>query len=275
MPSYRRNILVGLTVLVAGIVFVVMMLKFSSRTVSIFAPEQTPIILDASRADGLSSGSSVVYLGVSVGRVTGVTRREDGAGVTITAVVDSKPPLPANLHGEIVQSSAIGGGSSLSLELNDTAPSGQIQSGARLTAQYVGLQLRFLPPEFTKTAQEIGQMSEAIKVAAQKFNETGAVAHLDDSIQRISKLTTTLQTDTDQANKQLTDRLTQIAGVLDQMQSVAQKLNNGSGTAGLLVNDPRLYEALVDSTRELDASVTDLHRLIDQWEQEGVTLHLK
>jgi phospholipid/cholesterol/gamma-HCH transport system substrate-binding protein len=275
MPSYRRNILVGLTVLVAGIVFVVMMLKFGSRTVGIFSPDQTPIVLDAPRSDGLSAGSPVVYLGVGVGRITGVARRVDGAGVTINALVDSKPPLPANLRGEIVQSSAIGGGSSLSLELVGDTPQGQLEAGARLPAAYVGLQLRLLPPEFTQTAKEIGQMSEQIRKTAQQFNDSGAVTHLDQSIQQISKLANSLQSDADQANKQLTDRLTQIAGVLNQMQSISQKINAGNGTAGLLVNDPRLYEALVDSTRELNASVTDLHRLIDQWEQEGVTLHLK
>jgi phospholipid/cholesterol/gamma-HCH transport system substrate-binding protein len=275
MPSYRRNILVGATVLIAGIVFIDMMLTFSSRTVVFFAPVQTSIILDAPRADGLSSGSAVIYLGVPVGRVTGVARREDGAGITITAQVDNKPPLPANLHGEIVQSSAIGGGSSLSLELTGDTPQGQLQSGAQLSAEYVGLQLRFLPPEFTRTAQDIGQMSEQIKKTAQDFNQSGAVTHLDDSIQQISKLVTSLQHDSDQVNKQLGDRLTQIGAILDQMQSVSQKLNTGSGTAGLLMNDPRLYEALVDSTRQLNATVTDLHRLVDQWEQEGVTLHLK
>ncbi len=71
------------------------------------------------------------------------------------------------------------------------------------------------------------------------------------------------------------DRLTQIADLLSSVQSIAQKIDKGQGTAGQLVNDPKLYQALVDSSRELNATVTDLKRLIEQWEEEGVNLHLK
>jgi hypothetical protein len=41
------------------------------------------------------------------------------------------------------------------------------------------------------------------------------------------------------------------------------------------MNDPRLYQSLVDTSRELNATVTDLRLLIEQWEQEGVPLKLK
>jgi len=43
----------------------------------------------------------------------------------------------------------------------------------------------------------------------------------------------------------------------------------------MLVNDPRLYESLADTTRQLNATVSDLRRLLEQWEQEGVTMKLK
>jgi phospholipid/cholesterol/gamma-HCH transport system substrate-binding protein len=68
-------------------------------------------------------------------------------------------------------------------------------------------------------------------------------------------------------------RLTQISKTLDHFQSIAAKIDNGQGTAGQLVNDPKLYQALVDSSRELNATITDLKRLVEQWEQEG--LHFK
>jgi DNA-binding Lrp family transcriptional regulator len=41
------------------------------------------------------------------------------------------------------------------------------------------------------------------------------------------------------------------------------------------VNDPRLYESLVETAKELNATVSDLRRLVNQWEQEGVSLKLK
>ena len=62
--------------------------------------------------------------------------------------------------------------------------------------------------------------------------------------------------------------------VLDQFQTAAAKINQGKGTAGLLINDPKLYESLVDVSKTLNATVADLQRLIQQWEQEGVPLKL-
>ena len=57
--------------------------------------------------------------------------------------------------------------------------------------------------------------------------------------------------------------------------AVAAKIDAGQGTAGQLVNDPKLYQSLVDSARELNATITDFKRLVEQWEQEGVSLKLK
>ena len=58
------------------------------------------------------------------------------------------------------------------------------------------------------------------------------------------------------------------------MQSIANKIDKGDGTAGKLVNDPKLYEGLSDSAAELHLTIKDLRRLIQQWEQEGVPFKL-
>ena len=57
-------------------------------------------------------------------------------------------------------------------------------------------------------------------------------------------------------------------------QSMADKMDKGEGTIGKFVNDPRLYESLSDTSAELNLTVKDLHRLVQQWEQEGVSLKL-
>jgi phospholipid/cholesterol/gamma-HCH transport system substrate-binding protein len=74
--------------------------------------------------------------------------------------------------------------------------------------------------------------------------------------------------------KQLTARLEQISRTLDHFQSIAGKIDTGQGTAGQLVNDPKLYQALVDSAMQLNQTIADLSRLVEQWEQEGMSLKL-
>jgi phospholipid/cholesterol/gamma-HCH transport system substrate-binding protein len=272
----------------------------------------------------------VDYLGVEVGRVTNVTRNADGVGVNIDAVVDRDPPLPGNVRAQIVTSSALGNAADISLDVDDQQPKGTLEPDSNINAQYVGLQLNLLPASLTHTAQQIGNMSEELRVTVKQLRESGAIEDLDKTIKQISvqankvgdvfgsiqnvlgdsgtqknlknaisdlhttiaKLNTladSLQTastdatttikgahkDIDALSSQIGDRLTQISTILTTMQSVLTKVDTGQGTAGQLVNDPRLYESLVDTSRQLNQTVTDLKRLIEQWEQEGVYLHLK
>ena len=79
----------------------------------------------------------------------------------------------------------------------------------------------------------------------------------------------------DDLAKQTSERLLQVAGLLTQFQSIAGKIDKGEGTAGQLINDPKLYQSLVDTSRELNATISDLKRLVEQWEQEGVSLKMK
>ena len=51
---------------------------------------------------------------------------------------------------------------------------------------------------------------------------------------------------------------------------MARKIDEGKGTAGALVNDPKLYESLADTAAELNLMVKDMRRLLAQWEQEGI-----
>jgi phospholipid/cholesterol/gamma-HCH transport system substrate-binding protein len=91
----------------------------------------------------------------------------------------------------------------------------------------------------------------------------------------LTSANTTFKTTNDsvsQVTRQLDDRLEQVNKLLDQTTQIATKVNNGQGTAGQLINDPKLYANLVETTGQLNDTIKDLKRLIDQWEQEGVNL---
>ncbi len=78
----------------------------------------------------------------------------------------------------------------------------------------------------------------------------------------------------DDLAKQMSARLEQVSKVLESFQSISSKIDSGKGTAGLLVNDPKLYAGLVDAVAQLNLTIKDLQRLALQWEQEGVSLKL-
>jgi ABC-type transporter Mla subunit MlaD len=78
----------------------------------------------------------------------------------------------------------------------------------------------------------------------------------------------------DDLARQMSDRLEQASKILASFQSISAKIDNGKGTAGLLVNDPKLYAGLVDTVQQLNLTIKDLQRLAQQWEQEGVSFKL-
>jgi phospholipid/cholesterol/gamma-HCH transport system substrate-binding protein len=334
MTSYRKNIFVGATMLVALAFLGTMILLFGEAPIRLIRASQTKIQFVADTAEGISNGSPIYYLGVNVGQVTAVTLPADGGpGVSILGVLRTKAPLPANVTGSI-RSTLIGGTASLSLDLTGPRAVGQLASGQTIPARIGGSNV--LPPEFAELARQLTDLSKRLQTTVEDWNKSHMIDKVgttldsvqktiekfgatsdelrklvgDDQIrgdlkatlanfkdasgnaktvaQNLEKLSTDLQktnqdvssvvtktgTRIDDLSKKLGDRLEQVATILDRFQSVANKVDQGQGTAGKLINDPKLYEALLDSSQELSLTIKDLRRLVEQWEQEGVSLKL-
>ncbi len=137
-----------------------------------------------------------------------------------------------------------------------------------------------LHTSITESLENLRQTTANAKEASANFDKfSGNLQKLSD--QASDTLTTVNQTfaktqeNLDHVSGQINDRLLQISKLLDSVGSIAAKIDAGQGTAGQLVNDPKLYQSLVDSSKELDATIADLRRLVEQWEQEGVSLKVK
>ena len=70
-------------------------------------------------------------------------------------------------------------------------------------------------------------------------------------------------------------RIEEIGKVLQTFQTIATKVERGDGTAGKLVTDARLYENLAATAAELNLMVADLRRLVQQWEEDGISFKMK
>ncbi|HEY7088668.1 MAG TPA: MlaD family protein [Tepidisphaeraceae bacterium] len=314
MSPYRRNVIVGVVVLGAMVALAWMLIQFGARLVSPFAPATVPVKIVADRADGISNGSAVTYLGVTVGHVETINRVPNEVKVIINAQLDRTPSLPDNLRAVIRSTGIVGSGATIVLELTSPQPEGTLKPGQEIPAKFVGLDI--IPPEFGDLARELRQ-------AVHEFRDAKLIDHLNADIERIGKLVDSVQVLVDDpklqgdvrnslanirsatekadriatnlekfsgelhdmsanatdavvnVSKQINGRLEQISKLLDQFQSIAEKVNNGKGTAGMLVNDNRLYESLVDTAQQLNTTVADLKRLVEQWEQDGVSLKVK
>ncbi|MEA2736085.1 MAG: phospholipid/cholesterol/gamma-HCH transport system substrate-binding protein [Humisphaera sp.] len=129
-----------------------------------------------------------------------------------------------------------------------------------------------LREDLKATLANVRQASETINRLAPKLDKLA-----EDASATMGDVRTTVKTantNIESIGKQLSDRMEQISKTLEHFQSVASKIDNGQGTAGQLVNDPKLYQALVDSATQLNQTIADFNRLVEQWEQEGVSFKL-
>jgi len=122
----------------------------------------------------------------------------------------------------------------------------------------------------TETANRAAENFERFSGKLDKMSEDAAAAITD-----ARTLVNKTQGNIDQLSARVDDRLLQASKLLDSLQSIASKMDKGQGTAGQLMNDPKLYQSLVDSSKELNMTIADLRRLVNQWEQEGVSLKMK
>ena len=266
------------------------------------------------RADGLGEGSQVTFRGVGVGRVTLIRREENQQDVLVEAAIDNVPPLPANVTGVIRTPSLVSGVGVLSMELPVGArPTGTLSDRQQITARYVGSELippEFSAvASQLRDSQVVAHLDESVRQSSEVLR--GLRAYVDDPVTRanlqvsienmrhiteqtkqsaddvrrfagglaqvqadIQGTVKTTRAELDHVTGQIDDRMLQVSKLLTTAQEVAAKVDNGKGTAALLMNDPKLYEGLLDTTKQLNGTVADLRRLINQWEQEGVSLKL-
>ncbi|NQU76989.1 MAG: MCE family protein [Planctomycetes bacterium] len=67
----------------------------------------------------------------------------------------------------------------------------------------------------------------------------------------------------------------QIGQLLSSLNQAAGNISEGKGTAGKLLNDPQLYNNLLESTRQASLAMAELQAMIKVWRAEGVRVNLK
>src|SRR4051812_24626126 len=116
MSPYRRNVLLGATVLVGLGILAWMILQFGGNVAQFWGPETILVKFKTDRADGVADGSPILYRGVDSGHVTRVwIDQETKQKVYFEATITRDPPLPGNIKGVIRTASLLGAGSSISL----------------------------------------------------------------------------------------------------------------------------------------------------------------
>lgn len=73
----------------------------------------------------------------------------------------------------------------------------------------------------------------------------------------------------------LIDSAEKISALMSTINKAAAKIESGEGTAGRLVNDPELYNNLLEATREMSRLVKEFRTLVETWKETGVQIKVK
>ena len=149
--------------------------------------------------------------------------------------------------------------------LTDPALQGKVREAIQNIVD-ASAQLKTTLQKIDAIAAHAGGVVDNIGTAASDVS--GAAKAITGAATRASGTLETTQAQIQRVSQQLVE-------VLGQIEKSSRELTEGNGTTGKLVNDPRLYDGLIDLSKSLRTTVDDLDFLIKKWKDEGLDLRLK
>jgi len=285
---------VGITVLLAAIAAIVGF-RFMSDYPILRQSQEVNTVFE--RVDGLTTGSQVFVRGVKVGSVSRVQLTQADS-VRISMRLDLPRPLPRGSVAYLTSLGLIEG-KSIVIELGDspqTVEFGEYIVGVYVETMMETLGRRGedlgddLSDSFTELNQFLAQLNEAFDDEARtSLNQTlqstssateriasilenkqaeidraidsgsSMLAQLDtlatDSRPRVDTLMVTLEENI----RELEQIRIELEGATTGLNEIIDKINNGEGTLGKMVNDPAVYDNLDELTKELHELVKGIN----------------
>ncbi len=291
MASYSRGrnlVQVGILTVVAAVIFALLFLWLTDRGLSL---TRSDLYVRLPSAEGLRKGDPVFFRGVPVGEVQSLEFAEDG-GVIVRNRLKRRVPLRVDARAELAavdifgsQSVVLSGGSSAAPLLADgdtivgeppSSLAGQLEAiseqaevigtqAARLLGDTtIDLVRRSLSGATETTLRLQALLAEAHAVlAAQSVNLTMTTANAAALTANLNRATqgeelSRTVANLEQASANLAAMTATMGHATGSLASALEKLNNGSGTAGRLLNDPILYESAFAATVHLDSLLRDV-----------------
>jgi len=302
----RRSMVVGVFVVVAVIAFFWMVFKFGDLPSMVSEIKSYEVRIQFPSAPGVQRDTPVRFCGYQIGRVTDIkppqvlrdTKTEEYYHQTVVIIsIDNQfKDIPDVVEAKLMTR---GLGSSY-IELR--VPPIDLRKGkflveGSLLQGTAGMTSEFFPEESQKKLDDLitgiaafvnngndifGDAENKANIKAVLANLAKASQQATEAIKELQEMVaagkTTLQ-NTDVRMERLTTSLVgasdRLSEVMKQLDTVLTKVNNGDGTAGKLVNDGRLYEQLLEDSKQLGLVLQDLKSFVDESKQKGVPIKLK
>lgn len=298
--------MVGVTVIVAFGLLAAMILIFAGLPGILQGGYEIKMRFPAT-ADA-HEGDPVHLAGIVVGSIThiGFTDGDARKGVTFTARIDADKKIPGNANAYIF-SKGIAGGAYVELKA-DGEERIDVRTGRPMKFLLAGmiidgtLKTSMLPDELqdglkaiSKLAEKLSDLLGPAQPASQAATQgartrpatpqglKGTIAKLNRTLDALNEVLSkenraNLAASLNNVNDLTRNLLTtaeKLSSALDSINRMVTKIESGEGSAGKLINDPKLYNNLLEATQQLSLSLKELRQLVKQWKEKGVDFKLK
>jgi ABC-type transporter Mla subunit MlaD len=292
----RRNITVGVFVIVAVCALVWLIFKFGDLPVKVSEYRSFRVFVQFPTAPGVQESTPVQFCGYQIGRVTKImppqVRRDLNTGLeyhqtVVVLSVDKKyVNIPSNVQIKLMRRGL--GSSYIELTVDPALPKRPRDPNRPETTFLVdkmllqgstGMTSEFFPAESQKKLDElvdglktlIGNANDILGEKANKENFKSALANLSQAAEQVTQSLEEFKKFT-AAGINTSEELSKTVA---ELRVVLEKINNGQGTAASFINDGRFYENLLENTQQMQLLLEDLKSLLAKWSDKGVPIKLK
>jgi phospholipid/cholesterol/gamma-HCH transport system substrate-binding protein len=297
---------VGVFVIIAVIAFFWLIFKFGDLPILVSEIKSYEIKIQFPSAPGVQKDTPVRFCGYQIGRVIEVkppelrrdlyTQQYYHQTLVLANIDNQFKDIPADVEVKLMTR---GLGSSY-IEMR--VPSKDIRKGkvlgeGSLLQGSTGVSSEFFPEESQKKLDEliigvnslIDNANTIVGDSENKANLKAAIANIAEAshqattvmqqLQETAAVGKTTMQNADARMEQLASSLIgtsdRLSEVMTRLESILDKINSGEGTAGKLVNDGRLYEQLLEDSRQLELVLKDLKSFVAESKEKGVPIKLK
>jgi len=294
--------IVGAFVVVGVVVFAYMIFLFGELPVVITKFTSYNVRVRFPFAPGVEQNTPVRYCGYQVGRVTHVSPPEplqdkDGKLIHQVAVVMAisrdYSAIPSNVKIKLLRR---GMGSSyielatvpMAAEDFDKLEPKFLQDKMTLQGES-GAANELLPADlqdkietfFVKVTKLVDNTNEIMGDEQNKANLKNSLANLSKvteesivTLQQIKEFSTTANQKVAMVSDSVLQTSEELGETFIEMRRILNKINNGQGTVGKLINDDKLYENLIDSSEELKASLEKMKKTLEKTSKKGIRVKI-
>ena len=294
--QHRRNIIVGIFVLVALCALVYLIFKFGDLPGFVSKRSSFNVVVKFPSATGIQRDTPVRFCGYEIGKVWKVMPperlKDDQTGLTyhqtkVAISIDKKYiNIPSNVDIKVMTRGL--GSSYIELKIDPAQPEKPLDPNRSEERLYLaegmilqgsaGMTSEFFPEESQKKLDDLANniiklIDNANEILGDKENKENlktALANLSDSagkakhaIEEFEKFMIS-STETSQ----------QLSKTVSELRMVVEKINNGEGTVARLVNDGRLYENLLENTEQLDSLIKSVKEFVEEYRAKGIKIKL-